>query len=140
MGIVAPGAVWHTEVFALLPIMTFLAGRDYSFLMRRVFFMALHALEIFQVAATFLFKPANYIAVTCRTPLGSGLVCPDIYSGFVRAVAGKTVGNLQEVSMLLVTVCTLVVPALLESVTCMTVIAILSGVSAGEIFHVNAGL
>lgn len=140
MGIVAPGAVWHTEVFALLPIMTFLAGRDYSLLMRRVFFMALHALEIFQVAATFLFKPANYIVVARGTPLGSGLVCPDIYSGFVRAVAGKTVGNLQEVSMLLVTVCTLVVPALLESVTCMTVIAILSGVSAGEIFHVNAGL
>ncbi len=140
MGIVTPGAVWHTKVFTFLPIMTFLAGRDNPFLMWRVFFMALNTLEIFQMAATFLLEPADYIVVTCGTPLGSGLVCPYIYSGFVRAVTGKTVGNLQEVSMLLVTVCTFVVPALLEAVTCMAVVAILSGVSAGEIFHVNTGL
>ncbi len=63
--IMTPGTVRDAKMLALGRIMTFLAFRDHSFLVRRMLFMTVNALEIFKVAATLLAEGANNIIMAC---------------------------------------------------------------------------
>jgi len=121
-------------------IMTFLTPGNNILPVRRVFLMALNALEIFKVGSAALPEGTSNIIMAGSTPVSSGLVCPDIYRRLVRTVTCQTVGNGKILRMLLVAVSACVISSLCQSVTIMTAIAVLPGMSAGELLHVPARL